>query len=41
MSIAESLCNKEINEFFENINIFKKVLNEADATNIPDYRTSI
>lgn len=38
MSIAESLCNKEINEFFENINIFKKVLNEADATNIPDYR---
>ena len=38
MSTAENICNSEINEFFENISIFKKVLNEPDATNVPDYR---
>ena len=40
MRVAEKLCNKELNEYFENINIFKKVLGETDATNIPDYRDS-
>ena len=39
MDIAQKLCNKELNEFFHNVGIFKKILlNEKTNENVTKYR---
>ena len=39
MAVAQSLCNKELNEFFTNVGIFKKILvSEKSNENVTKYR---
>jgi len=39
MEVAQSVCNRELNEFFSNVGIFKKILiTEKDNKNVTKYR---